>query len=248
MCLQYVAMISIIKHKKPILKPCEMVCDKPLHEKLNQYELTRFLNKHQTSMFLGLPRSGKTSTLYSLFKSKKLLKKVYHNIFIFQPSQSRDSMKDDLFGKVRPENIYEELDADSLDEVLEKIKAADPEQNNCLILDDVASALKDHYVTTLLKQIFQNKRHLHLSVFLISQSLFSIPKDVRKLFDNLFIFRISKNEMREAFDMFIENKDIQDAMEQIVKVVYDKPFQFMFINVLTGRIFKGFDELSFNLA
>ena len=53
--------------------------------------------------------------------------------------------------------------------------------------------------------------------------------------------------MKEAFDMFIEDRLIKDHIEQVVKIVYDQPFQFLFINVLSGRIFKNFDELIFNL-
>ena len=74
-----------------------MNCDNKLHEKLDNYELSKFLNSHSTNLFIGRPRSGKTSLLYSLFKSPELLKKVYHKIFLFQPSASRVSMKDKIF-------------------------------------------------------------------------------------------------------------------------------------------------------
>ena len=92
--------ISLIKHDKPNLKVCKMNCDDGLSEKLNAYELTKFLNKHNTSIFVGKPGSGKTSMIYSLFKSSKLLKKTYHNIFVFQPSHSRLSMSDNIFGSL----------------------------------------------------------------------------------------------------------------------------------------------------
>ena len=78
-------MITIKKHKKPILKPCEMRCDKPLHKKLDKFELTKFLNQHTTNLLIGKPRSGKTSLLFSLFENKEILRKVYHKIYIFQP-------------------------------------------------------------------------------------------------------------------------------------------------------------------
>ena len=78
-------MISIKKHKKPILKNCEMRCDKPLHKKLDKFELTRFLNKHTTNLLIGRPGSGKTSLLFSLFENKEILRKVFHRIYVFQP-------------------------------------------------------------------------------------------------------------------------------------------------------------------
>ena len=76
-------------------------------------------------MFIGKPKSGKTSSLYSFFKSQKLLKKVFHNIYIFQPSHSRASMNDDLFGKLPAEQIYDELTEENLEEVMDTIKDKD---------------------------------------------------------------------------------------------------------------------------
>ena len=71
-------MISIKKNRTPILPQCGLLSD----VKLDKYELTKFLNCHSTNLLIGKPRSGKTSLLYSLFKSKHLLKKVFGNIFL----------------------------------------------------------------------------------------------------------------------------------------------------------------------
>ena len=59
-------MISIKKCKKPKLKQCEFLCDNKINSKLDQYELTRCLNSHTATLFVGAPKSGKTSLLYSL--------------------------------------------------------------------------------------------------------------------------------------------------------------------------------------
>jgi len=92
-----------------------------LHQLLDKYELTKFLNCHSTNLLIGKPRSGKTSLLYSLFKSKHLLKKVFENIFLFQPSHSRLSMKDNrLFDQL--ENKYDELTYENLKYVVDTIK------------------------------------------------------------------------------------------------------------------------------
>jgi hypothetical protein len=65
-------MIQIKHNDKPILPVCQMNCDNGLHNKLNQYEITSYLNCHSTNLLIGKPRSGKTSTLYSFFKHKQL--------------------------------------------------------------------------------------------------------------------------------------------------------------------------------
>ena len=144
-------MITIKKNDKPLLKTCEMNCDNKLHKKLDNYELTKFLNNHSTNLLIGKPKSGKTSLLYSFFQSKKLLKKVYHHIYLFQPSHSRSSMRDKLFDVLDEENKIEELTYDNLAEVRDKIKEAEEDENNCIIFDDMTAYLKDNEVALICK-------------------------------------------------------------------------------------------------
>ena len=72
-------------NKKPKLKVNKMICDDPLYEKLNDYDLSNYLYCHSTHLLIGKQGSGKTSTLANLFQSKLLLKKVNHTIYLFQP-------------------------------------------------------------------------------------------------------------------------------------------------------------------
>ena len=238
-------MITIQKNKKPKLKACEMICDKELNAKLNKYELTKFLNAHTTNLLIGKPRSGKTSLLYSLFQSSRCLKKCFHNIYLFQPSHSRGSMKDKLFDKLPDDQKYEELDYESLDEVMDRIKMSDPDHNNCIIFDDMTAYLKDYHVEKLLKELVFNRRHLRTSIFFLCQTYISVPKDLRKLFSNLFIFRTNKIELKLIFEEQIEDKTKVNLISEITKLVFDRPFQFLFINTDTQRFFKNFDELLF---
>ena len=238
-------MITIQKNKKPKLKACEMICDKELNSKLNKYELTKFLNAHTTNLLIGKPRSGKTSLLYSLFQLSRCLKKCFHNIYLFQPSHSRGSMKDKLFDKLPDDQKYEELDYESLDEVMDRIKMSDPDHNNCIIFDDMTAYLKDYHVEKLLKELVFNRRHLRTSIFFLCQTYISVPKDLRKLFSNLFIFRVNKNELKLIFEEQIEDKTKVNLISEITKLVFDRPFQFLFINTDTQRFFKNFDELLF---
>ena len=83
--------ISIKKNIKPTFENVEMLCDKPLSKSLSKYDLTNFLNCHSTNLLIGKPGSGKTTLMISLFN--KLLRGCFHNIFFFQPSHSRASMK-----------------------------------------------------------------------------------------------------------------------------------------------------------
>jgi hypothetical protein len=233
--------IRVQSNAKPPLTVCKMNCDDGLHPKLNEYELTKFLNAHQTSLLIGKPKSGKTSLLYSLFKSSKLLKKTYHNIYLFQPSASRASMKDKLFDKLPEDHLYEELALEDLQGVLALIKADHKDNHHCIIFDDMTAYLKNKTTLQTLKEMIFNRRHLHLSIFFLVQTWFSVPKEIRKLFNNIFVFKVSKNEMENIFEEVVEQK--KELVPKISKLVFDKPYQYLLLNTESQRLFKGFDEL-----
>ena len=86
-----------------------------------------------------------------------------------------------------------------------------------------------------------NRRHKHLSIIFLVQAWLSVPKDIRKLFTNIFVFKVSKNEMEQIFDEVVELK--KEYILPRMKLTYDKPHQYLFINTDSQRLFKGFDEI-----
>lgn len=231
--------MKIQKNKAPNLKHCKMNCDSGLHPKLDNYELSKFMNCHSTNLFIGKPGSGKTSLVVSLFKSKDIFNKVFHNIYLFQPSQSRASMSDDIFESIP--NKYDELSYENLEEVMNQIKEEDLKYCNCIIFDDMGAYLKDKSIKKLLKELIYNRRHLRTSVFFLCQTYMSVEPDIRKLFSNLFIFRVSKMELEKIFDELVEES--KDAVLPISKLVFREQYNFLFINTDSGRLFKNFDEI-----
>jgi KaiC/GvpD/RAD55 family RecA-like ATPase len=229
--------ISIKENAMPKLKHCKMICDVKLHPKLDNYELTSFLNRHSTNLMIGKPGMGKTSLLYSFLKSKEIFKNTYDKIFLFQPEQSRASMKDKLFDKIPDEQKYDELTIENLNEVEENLS----EHNNLLIFDDMTAYLKDKTLKKKFRELIYNRRHKHLSIIFLVQSYLSIEKDIRKLFSNLFIFKTSKKEMETIFDELIELP--KEYIIPIMKMTYDEPYNYLFINTDSQRLFKNFDEI-----
>lgn len=234
-------MIKVKFNESPTIVPCKMLCDEVLHEKLNNYDLTKFMNSHETNLFIGKPKSGKTSLLYSFFKSPKLFRKVFHNIFLFQPSHSRASMKDQLFEKIPDDQKYEELNEENLNLVMDIIKCEDKKYNNCIIFDDMTAYLKNPETLKIFKELIYNRRHYRTSIFFLVQTWYSVHKDIRKLFSNVFIFRVNKEEMRSIFEEVIEGKD--KYRDEICKLVYNEPFKYLFVNLNSQRFFDGFNEL-----
>lgn len=231
-------MIRIIENDKPKLKECKMLCDTKLSDKLDDYELTSFLNNHSTTLFIGRPRSGKTSLLYSFFKSKKLMNKVFDKVFLFQPSASRASMSDKLFDRIPDDQKYEELTLENLIDAESKLSE---DGNNVILMDDQTAYLKNKETLKKLKELVFNRRHKHLSIYFLVQTWYSVPKEIRKMFSNIFIFKVSKNEMTAIFDEVIEHN--MDYVLPLLKLVYDKPYQYLFVNTDSQRLFKGFDEI-----
>lgn len=231
--------MKIQKNKAPNLKHCKMNCDSGINKKLDNYELSKFMNCHSTNLFIGKPGSGKTSLVVSLFKSKDIFNKVFHNVYLFQPSQSRASMSDDIFESIQ--NKYDELSYENLEEVMNQIKEEDPKYCNCIIFDDMGAYLKDKSIKKLLKELIYNRRHLRTSVFFLCQTYMSVEPDIRKLFSNLFIFRVSKMELEKIFDELVEES--KDAILPISKLVFREQYNFLFINTDSGRLFKNFDEI-----
>lgn len=227
------------KNKKPNLKHVEMTCVGSIHKKLNEYELTKFLNCHQTTMLLGAPGSGKSSLIGSLFSSKELLNQTYHNLYIFCPQNSINSMKDNIFESIK--NQYDELTYENLDEVVNKIKEEDGRYCNAIIMDDQGAYLKNKETRKLLKMLIFNRRHLRTSIFFLCQTYLSVDREIRKLFSNLFIFKVSKKELELVFDEHIEQA--KDLILPISKFVFNEKYNFLFINVDSGKLFRNWDEI-----
>ena len=207
--------ITIKKNIKPTFEIIDMLCDKPLSKDLNKYELTRFLNCHSTNLLIGKPGSGKTTLMLSLFN--KMLRGCFHNIYLFQPSHSRASMKKDIFEELPDEQKFDELNYDNLLLVLDTIKS-EPEYNHCIIFDDMGAYLKDNAIRKLLKEIIFNRRHYHISIYFLCQSYLSCEKTIRKLFSNIFVFRVSKNEIEIIFEEVVESK--KDYIYDISEIVF----------------------------
>jgi hypothetical protein len=149
--------ITIIENEKPNLGVCEMVCDKKLADHLDTWEITKFLNNHSVNLLVGRPASGKSSLLYSFFNSKgenRILRKVYHNIYLFMPNASQSSFKKNIFDTLDENKKFNELDYDNLEEVMDRIKQAEPYENNCIIFDDMGRSCGIKILKSYLKNLF----------------------------------------------------------------------------------------------
>jgi len=237
-------MISIKENKKPTLPKTEMCCDTQLAEKLNKYDLTSFLNTHTTNLLIGRARSGKTSLLHSMFEHRGLLRYCYHNVYLFQPLHSGKSISKNIFETLPEDQIYHELNYDNLNDVRNKIEESALEgETSVIIFDDMAAQLKNKETLKLFKELIYNRRHLRLSLYFLVQSFYAVHKELRRMWSNIFCFKVTKDEMKNLWGELIERDE--DYIKPVMRLVFNKPFKFLFVNVDSQRMFDGFDEIIF---
>ena len=55
------------------------------------------------------------------------------------------------------------------------------------------------------------------------------------------MFKVGKKELETIFEEVVERE--KDNILPINRLVYDKPYEYLFMNTDTGRLFKKFDEI-----
>ena len=238
-------MIRIKENKKPNIEKINFECDEEIHKRLNEYELSKdFLNKSNTTIFIGRQGSGKTSLMVNIIK--KLYKKCFHFIYVFMPHSSRKSLKNNIFDKyLDPSQIFEELNLETINELYQKLKENSENGSRSLIIfDDVQKSLKDHSVLLSLKNIIANQRHLKVCNIILLQNYYALDKSLRELANNIIMFKLNKSQTEKIFNEAVESA--KDKFSQIRDLVFDKPYTWLFINLPSQRIFKEFDEIIYN--
>ena len=233
-------MLTLKKNAKPDLEISRVKCDGGLHPKLDNYEILSHMNRHDFCIVTGAPGSGKSSLIQSFYKSPKVFKKVFHQIILFAPASSRGSMVNDAFSKLPDNQVFHELTSETLAAAKEFLN---DEDNTVFIFDDMAAGLRDSEIQRQLKELAFNRRHLHLSIQILTQSHMCVPPQLRRVCNNYICFKTSKQELEIIFRELVECRSgLEDT---ISKFCYDKKHQFIFFNVPTQQMYKGWDRIIF---
>lgn len=237
-------MIRIKKTEKIDLHPPEFLCDYPLTEHLKKYPQFSYMNVFNTTAILARPGGGKTSTLISLLAQKgkdRIYNKVFDFVYVIMPTQSRNSLKKNIFEKHTEDRLFDELTLENLQKIYDAIEENSLNKKTSLVIyDDVGASLKNNDIQFLLKKMSFNRRHLKLVQIFLIQSWLSTPLSIRKLISNLIIFKPNKIEWEKVVEETIEQeKDIALGLLDL----YKKPHDYLFINITNQKIFYNQDEV-----
>ena len=221
----------------PKPKPVKMTCDTPLSTKI-PHPLPRECHR---MIICGAPGSGKTSLATSLLLKGGAYYRVFDRIWVIQPPNSRASYaKDPWQGH---DHVFDELTADVLEQIITEAKqlAAD-DKHSLLFVDDQAYQLKSKPIERNLRELFFNARHLHLSSWIVTQTLRSVPDKLRKSASHLLTFepanRIEAKIIAEEY-LFLDTKTAASLFAQVFTQKYDH----LLIDTARRKVYANWDEM-----
>ena len=236
-------------NKKLNLQIPKFVCDdNPLQwTHLNSYPMLQHFNAYSFDCYCGKPASGKTSLLISFLTGKgknKVYRKCFNHVYVIMPTSSRESMQKNPFQKHDPEKLYDELTFDIIEEIYNKLlNSSSEKENSLLILDDVTASLKSKEIQKIFRSIIYNRRHLKCKIIILVQSYQSIPREIRKIINNIVIFKPAKIEFEILIQELISKK--KNIALELLKF-YEQKHDYLMLNVDSQRIYKNFDEIIIN--
>lgn len=240
----------IKKLAKPKLRQTKMVCDGIIDPKLEQWPAVKACwGKHNFTIVCGLMGAGKTSTIISLFNGSEEapLKEVYHDLYVIMPEISLQSIskKDNIFEKhCDEEHLYHDYNEEVLQTLYDKfVDNSAQGYSSCLIIDDFGSSFKtEKEAEKILNKMIIKMRHLKLTIFLLGQNIYQMPKKWREVASNLLCFNLGKSQMQKIFDEFYDYK--KDQFEKIMSL-YKTPHDFLLLNLKYKRLFFDWNEILF---
>jgi len=200
------------------------------------------------SVFTGSGGSGKTSLLLNMFKSKALYRNKFHNIFYVCPVASYLSVQNHVF-KDHP-RVYHELTAELLNDIYQQLIAIKEEQDeddepeySCVIIDDMASSLKDKAIQKQLNTMLIKARHIQCSFIFTLQSYLYLPLMLRKQITNAIIFKPKNKRELETLCSELVNLNKDDA-KTIFDYIFDAPYNHLDLDTVDNKIYKNFNLLT----
>ena len=165
-------------------------------------------------LIIGGSGSGKTNTLLNLINEQKDIDKIY--LYAKDLNESKYELliknrENSGIKHVNDSNAFIEC-SNTMEEVYENIGNYNPNRKRKILIvfdDMIADIMTNKKFQSLIKELFIRCRKINISLVFITQSYFSVPKDVRLNSTHYLIMKI--NNKRELQNIAINHSaDIDD--------------------------------------
>ena len=193
-----------------------------------------------TKYIVGRPGSGKSLYLESMIKHNYNIKSkqtCWDRIFYMCPETSQGSYEDSFVEDMDDDDVYDTLTYNTLLEVYEKAQEISGEGTkkkprfSLLILDDLATELKDKAVARLLLLMLRNYRHIGLSIIICSQNYMALHNQHRQIIRQLVQFDTgSILEQEKLYEEWLSHIPKREFYDVFWPFMFDKKYEFMGID------------------
>ena len=186
-------------------------------------------------MIIGGSGSGKTNTLLNLKNEQNDIGKIYLYARDLKEPKYRILIKkceDSGIRHLNDPNAFIEC-SNTMDNVYEKIHDYNSSRKRKILIvfdDMIADIMTNKKFQAIIKELFIRCRKLHISLVFITQSYFSVPKNVRSDSTHYLIMKI--NNKRELQNIVINHSvdiDYQDFIK-IYRECTKEPYNFLTID------------------
>ena len=199
-------------------------------------------------LILGPPGSGKTNYLLnSVQKNNNIIDKI--SLYAKDLEEPKYQFVIDKREKAGIKNlndptVFTEYSS-TMDYILENIEDYNKKRKRktLLVFDDMIShVMSDKKARQILKELFIRCRKLNISLCFLTQSYFSVQKDVRLNFTHYIIFKLNnKRELQNIAINHFADIDYKDFIK-IYRNYTKEPFNFLTIDTTKDKMFtKNFD-------
>ena len=186
-------------------------------------------------LIIGGSGSGKTNTLLNLINEQKDIDKIYlYAKDLSEPKYEYLIKNRENAGikHVNDSNAFIEC-SNTIDDIYENIDNCNPSRKRKILIifyDMIEVLMTNKKFQSIIKELFIRCRKLNVSLVFITQSYFSVPKDVRLNSTHYLIMKI--NNKRELQNIAINHSadiDYKDFMK-IYRECIKEPFNFLTID------------------
>ena len=201
-------------------------------------------------VFIGRPKSGKTTVALNFLTRRAYYLKRFNKIFVFSPSIMVSLDEDHMLHELPPEQLHTELNATNLQEAIDSIYNSN--KRVLFLFDDVYS----DFTGEVLKKVWKlcnNRRHLSkkgISIWICAQTFPQIPLKIRKTISDLFLFQTTNEREIEAIRKEYCNAVSEDDFHDLLDYVFDVPHNYLYIKTnhqIEDTFYKNLNPLNVTL-